>query len=474
MLAALGLDRPGRTGRPVAATAIRQTEPLDLPPALTESQTLAELRGLAEPEPAADADDRPGLPRHHHAVGDPPQRAGDPGLVHRLHAVPARDQPGPAGGPAQLPDHGLRPDRAADRRRQPAGRGHGRRRGDDAGPAHAPRPGTVLLLDADTLPQTIAVVRTRAAASASRSWSPTARCATRSTRSTRSACWCRPRAPAAGCRHRRARAPSPTPRTRRGALVIAACDLLALTLLPPRGSGAPTSRSAPASGSAYRCSTADRTPASSPSAPGWSARCPGGWSGCPGDADGPGVPARPADPRAAHPPGEGDLATSAPPRCCWRSWPSMYAVYHGPDGLREHRRRDPRRRRGAGRRPGGRRRRGRARRVLRHRARRGARPGRRRGRRRRGSAGSTCAWSMPTTSAISSARTRPRAISSAVCDGLRASAERRARPVGRRSAGSERTTRYLTHPVFNTHHSETAMLRYLRALSDRTSRSTAA
>jgi glycine dehydrogenase len=33
--------------------------------------------------------------------------------------------------------------------------------------------------------------------------------------------------------------------------------------------------------------------------------------------------------------------------------------------------------------------------------------------------------------------------------------------------GSERTSAYLTHPVFNTHHSETAMLRYLRALSDR-------
>jgi glycine cleavage system P protein (glycine dehydrogenase) len=31
----------------------------------------------------------------------------------------------------------------------------------------------------------------------------------------------------------------------------------------------------------------------------------------------------------------------------------------------------------------------------------------------------------------------------------------------------ERTSSYLTHPVFNTHHSETAMLRYLRALSDR-------
>jgi glycine dehydrogenase len=34
-------------------------------------------------------------------------------------------------------------------------------------------------------------------------------------------------------------------------------------------------------------------------------------------------------------------------------------------------------------------------------------------------------------------------------------------------AGSERTTGYLSHPVFNTHHSETAMLRYLRGLSDR-------
>ena len=34
-------------------------------------------------------------------------------------------------------------------------------------------------------------------------------------------------------------------------------------------------------------------------------------------------------------------------------------------------------------------------------------------------------------------------------------------------AGSERASAYLTHPVFTTHHSETAMLRYLRALSDR-------
>ena len=38
---------------------------------------------------------------------------------------------------------------------------------------------------------------------------------------------------------------------------------------------------------------------------------------------------------------------------------------------------------------------------------------------------------------------------------------------GDRLAGSGRRSAFLTHPVFNTHHSETAMLRYLRALSDR-------
>ena len=34
-------------------------------------------------------------------------------------------------------------------------------------------------------------------------------------------------------------------------------------------------------------------------------------------------------------------------------------------------------------------------------------------------------------------------------------------------AALRRTSQYLTHPVFNTHHSETGMLRYLRALSDK-------
>jgi glycine dehydrogenase len=41
-------------------------------------------------------------------------------------------------------------------------------------------------------------------------------------------------------------------------------------------------------------------------------------------------------------------------------------------------------------------------------------------------------------------------------------------------AALRRTSSYLTHPVFNTHHSETAMLRYIRSCPTRTWRWTAA
>ena len=76
----------------------------------------------------------------------------------------------------------------------------------------------------------------------------------------------------------------------------------------PRASSAPTWWSAPRSASACRCSTAVRTPATWPCAPASSGTLPGRLVGVSVDADGaPGVPARPADPRAAHPPGEGDL-----------------------------------------------------------------------------------------------------------------------------------------------------------------------
>ena len=77
--------------------------------------------------------DRHGLLRHHHSPGDRAQRAGEPGVVHRVHAVPAGDQPGSARGAAQLPDDGRRAHRLRSGQRLAARRGHRRRRGDDDG-----------------------------------------------------------------------------------------------------------------------------------------------------------------------------------------------------------------------------------------------------------------------------------------------------------------------------------------------------
>ncbi len=118
--------------------------------------------GAGRAQPGAHLDDRPGLLRHDHAAGDPPQRAREPGLVHRVHALPAGDQPGPARGAAQLPDDGRGPHRPAGRRRVHARRGDRGRRGDGTGAPRRSKTGDTFVIDADAFPQTIDVVRTRA------------------------------------------------------------------------------------------------------------------------------------------------------------------------------------------------------------------------------------------------------------------------------------------------------------------------
>ena len=152
---------------------------------------------------------------------------------------------------------------------------------------------------------------------------------------------------------------------------------------------------------------------------------------------------------------------------------SMYAVYHGPEGLRTIARRTHRcaavlaARAARGRRRGG------ARRVLRHRPGPGARAGRRRSSPRRTRPGSSSAWSTPTTSGS-------RAPSGPTRDTLEqgAAAPSASRP-GELDDVDTRTPdalpvellpharRSSTHPVFNSHRSETQMLRYLRRLSAR-------
>ena len=186
----------------------------------------------------------------------------------------------------------------------------------------------------------------------------------------------------------------------RGALVVVAADLLALTLLEPPGElGRRRRRSADP---ALRRAAGLRRPARrlhGGRARASSGTLPGRLVGVSVDADGrPALPAGAADPRAAHPPREGDLQHLHRAGAAGRRWPSMYAVYHGPDGLRGDRaaRRTATPRSlaaGAARR----RRRGRARRTSSTPSRvRVPGPGRRGRRRGRASAASTCGWSTPT------------------------------------------------------------------------------
>ena len=116
-----GQDRARRDPQPAARSICRRRS--------TRPARIAELRALAARNARDEVAHRPGLPRHPHAAGDPAQRAGEPRLVHRLHALPGGDRAGAAGGAAQLPDHDLRPDRHADRQRLAARRGDRRRRG---------------------------------------------------------------------------------------------------------------------------------------------------------------------------------------------------------------------------------------------------------------------------------------------------------------------------------------------------------
>ena len=97
-------------------SSIRQKTPLDLGPRLERNRGAGAYARAGFAKPGVHLADRPGLFRHHPAGGDPAQHPGEPGLVHGLYAVSARDQPGPARGAVQLPDHDLRSHRA--RRRQ--------------------------------------------------------------------------------------------------------------------------------------------------------------------------------------------------------------------------------------------------------------------------------------------------------------------------------------------------------------------
>ena len=165
-------------------------------------------------------------------------------------------------------------------------------------------------------------------------------------------------------------------------------------------------------------------------------------------------------------------STSAPPRCCWPTWPAMYAVYHGPEGLRSHRRAHPPPGRDAGRRSSG-------------------RPGA-----GFGPSSTPCRSRPARAPPPSTPPPRPPAFNLRHVDGhaLGVSIDEKTtrddiaallaafwRPadIGRLDAAVAarggnlpgallRSDAILAHPVFNTHHTEHEMLRYLKRLQNRT------
>ena len=250
-----------------------------------------------------------------------------------------------------------------------------------------------------------------------------------------------------------------------GALVAAAADLLALTLATPPGEwgvdvtvgstqrfGVPIGFGGPHAGY-LACGR------------GWSAPCPGASSGSPSTPWCTGIPAGPADPRAAHPPREGDVEH------LHRAGP---AGGHG-----EHVCGVPRPGRPPGDRPGC----PRPAEALRAALVEVVSPSRT----ARSSTPCECgsrdgrpgSWLPPWTPAEPVAG-RPGHGAASASTRRRPGGPRpgRPRPSGswpRSGCGSaapewpealRRALGYLTHPVFTAHHSETAMLRYLRRLAD--------
>ena len=411
----------------------------------------------------------------HHAAGDPAQRPGEPRLVHRLHALPGRDRA-----------------RAGSRRCSTSRRWSRDLTGLDVANASLLDEATAAA-EAMTHGQ-----RRRQRASAD------GLLRRRATATRRPSTWCATRAeplgievvvgdparrprPAGGLRRARCSIPATDgavldyaradrrARTRAGALVVVATDLLALTLLTPPGElgadiavgiaqrfGVPLGYGGP---HAAFFATRDE----------YKRAMPGRLIGVSSDAHGrTGAAHGAADPRAAHPPREGDQqhlhragAARGHGRACTPSTTGPRAC-----GDRRARARPGRRSWRAGLRAAA------ASRcaptaffdTVRVRGAGGARAACARGARRRHE-GSTCAWSTPTGSASRS--TRPPSAAdvwrSLLGDLRRATALLDDRGSSTRGApsrsrpGCAGQRRFLTHPVFNSHHSETEMLRYMRA-----------
>jgi len=161
MLASLGVASIEQLIGEALPESIRSARSLDVGPRLSEREALAHLAQLA-------AENRIVTPLIGMGITAPWCRrsssatSGEPCVVYGLHPVSARNQPGPAGSVAEFSNHGVRLDGPRRGQRVAARRSHGGRGGDGAGQARATSTSSSFLVDAHVHPQTLSVLRTRA------------------------------------------------------------------------------------------------------------------------------------------------------------------------------------------------------------------------------------------------------------------------------------------------------------------------
>ena len=95
----------------VVPAAIRTKSPPNLPEALSERNTLSDLRRMAGRNQVFTSMIGMGYYGSATPKGGAAPASGEPGLVHRLHALSGRGQPGASGSVAELSADGVRPHR---------------------------------------------------------------------------------------------------------------------------------------------------------------------------------------------------------------------------------------------------------------------------------------------------------------------------------------------------------------------------
>ena len=117
MLETVGANSLGELMGQTLPSSIRQKAPLDLGRALSETEALAHMGELAAQNQVFTSLIGQGYSGTILPAVIQRNILENPGLVHGVHALSAGDQPGPAGGLVQLPNHDLRSYRARCRER---------------------------------------------------------------------------------------------------------------------------------------------------------------------------------------------------------------------------------------------------------------------------------------------------------------------------------------------------------------------